>query len=458
MLIFSSPEKINRAGEKKLLPAFRRAVRKMPAYGKILSEKNVIFDQIKNENDFRRMVPIIEKIDIFSRFDVEDFSVRGSVEKMISAMTSSGFSGVYSFGLTNRKNIKNSVRLADVVLDYTFDISHKKTLLINCLPMGVRVFTSLKTVDTSVRDDMVLAVLEKISPKFEQTLIIGDPHFLKKVAEAGKEKKINWKKLKISLILGGDWFSESFRSYLAGLIDLDFNNPDGRLIATTMGVAELDLNLFHESLQTILIRRKAQEDVKFREALFGKDVKAVPIFMHYYPHRIFLESLPKNSRNGELVFSMLNMDSTVPLMRYNSGDRGQIFAFDKIKKLLTDVGYENFIPELKLPMVSVAGRKDRYLKVEKEKKIYPEEIKQGLYENFDVAFQITGYFRLTDSHGQKKLEIQLKKGLFLNEELKRKIEKSAFRYTETTIPVEIYEYQRFPYGMELDYERKFINV
>lgn len=370
------------------------------------------------------------------------------------AMASSGFSGIYAFGINTNKNYKTIAKSIDTALDYTFDISNKKTFLINCIPMGVKVHTSLKLAETSVRSDMALAIIKKFSSKFEQTLIVSDPHFLKKLVEEGNELGINWKKLNISLILGEDWFSESFRSYMAYLINLDLKNPCGRLIGATMGIAELDLNLFHESPCSINIRRYAQENDILRKILFGEDCKACPILFHYYPHRIFLEALPEEAKEKELIFSMLSPYMLIPLIRYNSKDKGKIFPYEKMKQILTDRGYEHLLPQLKLPMVAVGGRKERFLEVGNNR-LYPEEIKQGLYEDFEVAFYTTGYFRLSKNKNSPKLEIQLKKGITITEELKRKFEKAVLKYSDIDLPVILYHYQDFPYGMELDYERKF---
>jgi len=453
----ANPEKIEKAGEKLLIPAFLRAATRVPAYRKILEERNLNYKEIKDIESFKRFVPIIDKETIFPKFEIEELCIDGNLNRMKSAVTSSGFSGIYSYGIITEKNNRLTAQATDVSLDYAFDISNKKTFLINCLPMGVRIYTSLPIAETSVRSDMALAVIKKISPKFEQTLIASDPHFLKELVEEGNKQGINWKKLNISLISGGDWFSESFRSYLAHLIELDLENPQGRLIGATFGIAELDLNLFHESWQTILIRRKSQENKNLRETIFGKETKISPILCHYYPHRIFLEALPVKAKEKELVFSILSKGNIMPLIRYNSKDCGQIISYNQLKEILIKQGYNNLIPELKLPLVALSGRKDNYLEID-EKRIYPEEIKQGLYEDFEVASKTTGYFRLGKDQNGPKLEIQLKKEILINNILKSKFEQALLKYVDTVIPVIIYHYQDFPYAMKLDYETKFKNL
>jgi len=50
-------------------------------------------------------------------------------------------------------------------------------------PHGVKIPTSLPVADTSVRPDMALAIYKKFSDKFDQTIFVSDPHFLKKLVE-----------------------------------------------------------------------------------------------------------------------------------------------------------------------------------------------------------------------------------------------------------------------------------
>lgn len=455
LLCTVNPEHIEKLGQRKLIPAFKRAALKVPAYQQILREHNLDQWRVIDVESYKKYVPIITKYDVFYRFEIEKLCVGGTIKDMKLAMSSSGFSGVYSFGINTNRNYKNIAKSIDTALDYVFDISNKKTFLVSCIPMGVKVHTSLKIAETSVRSDMALAIIKKFSHKFDQTLIVSDPHFLKKLVEAGIKEGIDWKKLNISLIFGEDWFSESFRSYLANLIDLDLNKPQGRLVGATMGIAELDLNLFHESFDTIKIRRKVQEDPELRKALFGKNCKVPPVIFHYYPHRIFLEALPADSEHKELVFSMLSPTMLIPLMRYNSQDCGEVFSYNKMKDALKDFRYSDLIPELKLPLVAVSGRKDRFLELHGNR-VNPEEIKQGLYEDFEVAALTTGYFKLNkDAH---KLEVQLKRGIAITDDLKNRFKNALLKYSSVDLPVILYHYQDFPYAVELDYEHKFHHV
>ncbi|MBF0532570.1 MAG: hypothetical protein HQL23_05665 [Candidatus Omnitrophica bacterium] len=455
LLCSVDPERLEQFGIKGVFPAFRRAATKVPAYKKILQDHHVDYRAITDIEQFKKTVPLIDKNSLFPKFEIEDLCVGGRLEDMKSAMSSSGFSGVFSFGINTPRNYRDTARSIDTALEYTFGIDRKKTFLVNCVPMGVKVTSSLRLTETSVRADMALALIKKFSPKFDQTIIVSDPHFIKKIVEDGIQEGIDWKKINVSLIFGEDWFSDSFRCYMAHLIGMDVNNPQGRFVGATMGIAELDLNLFHESVHSARIRHLAQQDAAVRKLLFGGDEKISPILFHYYPHRIFLESIGPTEKDKELVFTMLSPHMLVPLIRYNSKDRGSVIGYNKLKKILINTGHADLVPELKLPLVWVAGRNDRFLEV-RNNRIYPEEIKQGLYEDFQVASETTGYFRLNKE--KQILEIQLLPGILVTDELKLRFAKALFKYCETDLPLIIYPYQQFPYSMVLDYERKFLHI
>lgn len=284
LLKTTDPEQIVEYGEKQLLKAFRRTASRVPAYQDILKKAGCSAENVTSISAFKELVPLITKEDVFPKYSIQDVCLDGSIGLLRSAMSSSGFSGVFSFGINTEANHKNAVKAIDTALDYIFDISGKKTLFINSLPMGVRVPTSLPIADTSVRWDMALAIFKKFSPEFDQIIILSDPHFLKKILEDGTEQGIDWKRENVHLITGEDWMPESFRSYLGSILGTDWDRLDRGLIGGTMGVAELDLNLFHESRDSMRIQRAALTDQRLRYALYGDGCEVQPTLFHYYPH------------------------------------------------------------------------------------------------------------------------------------------------------------------------------
>lgn len=445
----ANPQEIIKEAQKRLLPCFRAASQNVPAYQKILKEKNVKPRLIKDEGTFRQLVPVIDK-EIFSLYPLRELCQKAMLEKAKIFSTSSGFSGKFSYSLTTAGELKNLSSLADFLLDYHFHTSAKKTMVISCLAMGVKVYTNLALAEVSVRPDLVLALIDKLSNDFQQFILIGNPLFLKAVLEKAQEEGFNLKSKDIFIVMGEEWFPENLRSYLLGLLGRDSKESGDRLIiGSNMGICELGLSLFRESRETINIRRKASEDEKFRAALFGEDATACPILFQYNPFQIFLEEI-----DNSLVFSTLSKDALIPLMRYDSKDKGRIISYERLKEILREFNYERYLPKMHLPLVAVEGRKDKFLEV-KERRIYPEEIKESLCSDFQMASATTGYFRMGKESGQLKIEIQLKEDKAPSEELKRKFKAAIARFAPEDFNLTLYPYKDFPYGMGLIYEQKF---
>lgn len=456
LLTTADPERITAHGEEQVLRAFQRAARRVPAYTDLLAKAGCPPAQVTSMAAFKRLVPLLSKEDIFPRYSIRDVCLDGSIDRLRSAMSSSGYSGVFSFGINTEENQRDAVKAIDTALDYIFHTSSKKTLFINSLPMGVRVPTSLPVADTSVRWDMALAIFRKFSPAFDQVILLSDPHFLKHIVEEGAAQGIDWPRENIHLITGEDWMPETFRSYLGSLLGTDWERMDRGVIGGTMGVAELDLNLFHESRDTIRIQRAALVDEQLRHALYGADCEVQPTLFHYYPHRTFLEVVDNSDGAPELVVSMLSEALLIPLIRYNVKDIARLHPYNELKTILHDCGYGRLCPELKLPLLSVGGRKNRALVVGTTT-IAPEAVKQGLYADFAAAAITTGYFRLSVQATGFLIEIQLRRGIAPSAVHEQALRTAIARAVSVAFKLQVYSYQAFPYAMELDYERKFKN-
>lgn len=455
----ADPDELLRACAQEALEAFHRAAQRMPAYAKHLQKAGVDPAQVKTIDDFHRLVPILNKHNTFHIYDIDEMCLDGNLENVKSILTSSGHSGVFSFGVNTVQNLQNSARSIDLGLEYLFDVDEKRTLLINCLPMGVKVHTNTVVLaETSVRDDMVLAVVKKFSPKFDQTILVGEGSFLKKIVEDGREAGIDWKSLAVHLITGEEGIAENWRDYICSLLGTDPTDFDRSFVMSSMGVAELDLNIFHEVSETIRIRRLAHRDPKLRYALFGEGVETCPMFFIYYPHRTYVE-VQGDPQRGHLVISMLSPEMKIPLIRYDTGDLGRIYTRQQVGDTLKKCGYdaEKLLPEWQLPMVAVFSR-GHHITAGNEK-VYPEEVKEAIYKDFSVAAAVTGNFKLstTDAEGGV-LEIQLKPGLQPSAELTQRLKDALAVYIKAPLDVRFYPYATFPYAMKVDYERKFVYV
>ena len=415
----------------------------MPAYKRLLKEKGVSPCSIKDIATFKRFAPIINK-DIFSKYDIADLCLGGKLDKMKTAFLSSGFSNNFSYSVLNNNELGGAGFMCDTMLDHSFDISKKRTFWISALGMGVKVYTNIiPLAETSVRPDMVLALVKKFSKYFEQLIIIGNVFFIKEVIEDGIDRGINWKDKRVNFIIGEDWFPENYRTYLLHLIG------ENNIVMANFGISELGPSLFSESPCTIRIRQLAEKNPAFRSDLFGKGTDICPELLHHHSFQTFLEEI-----DGEFAFTTLNPKATIPLIRYNSEDEGKIYPYDQLRKILTKNNYQNYAPRLKLPVVSLMGRKDKFIELNNVF-FTPEQVKTGIYNDFESAAATTGYFRMSKPENRLRIEIQLKEKREATRGLENIFYQNIAKYIKSDFELLLYPYIEFPYGIGLIYEKKF---
>ncbi|MFH0764073.1 MAG: hypothetical protein V1927_03640 [Candidatus Omnitrophota bacterium] len=435
--------------------AFKLHAKNVPFYRKFLQESNVHPEKIKTVDDFIKLAPILDKDRLFTSNlqNIGEILSRNSLREAHAILPSSGFSGKFSFGINTKRDSRSQEKHMDMMLDYMFDIRHKRTLLINSLSMGIAIPTAkVVTINTGPRLDIVISTVKTFSGQFDQMIIIGDNCLLKNVIEKGMADGIRWQDHIIHLIMGGDSFPENFRSYLAYLMKADIDRDKKILIGSSFGIAEIGLDILWETPDTIGIRRAASLDSKFRTAILGQEEEPCPMLFQYHPLKIHVEEV-----HNRLVFTNLNTNAIIPVVRYASGDRGIIIPYERIVKTLEAVGLQRYIPRINLPIVAVKERL-QYLnfdgKLISTSSISP--IKNALYNDFTLPGFITGYFRIVESGRKFLLEIQLKQDVTISDEVKKRFDVAIANYVRNVdIELKFYPYREFQYGMELDYERKF---
>jgi len=131
LLCSIDPERLVKFGENSVISAFKRAATRVPAYQKILKERNIDHREIRNLDAFRKRVPVISKAETSPKYEIEEFCIDGTLDEAKGIMTSSGYSGVYSYGISSRSNQKKLSRSTGAILDYIFDTSNKEMLFIS---------------------------------------------------------------------------------------------------------------------------------------------------------------------------------------------------------------------------------------------------------------------------------------------------------------------------------------
>ena len=449
---------LQRQSEQLCLRAFQRAAQHVPWYRQHLERCSVKPAEIIDIERFKSLVPLLDKEATFHtcRHSIRDLCVSGSLAPLAEILTSSGHSGIFSFGLSSRRESRHAPGEVDFALDCNFNVSTLKTLLINCLPMGVQVPSKMTvTAHVSVRSDMALALVRGFTQDFDQIILVGENSFIKKILEDGIAEGIQWPLLNIKIIVGEEGFPEGYRDYLFHLLGVDHRTQgDNVVVGSSMGISELGLSIFQETRDTIRLRRAARSNPPLSNDLFGTD-RDCPMLFVYHPTRFYVEEHDTGGLADhsypELVVTNLSSTAMLPLIRYKPGDHGRIIPYERIKDILSRHNLAHLLPEFHLPLVAISGRGAGVRTAGCV--LFPEDIKYALYADQEIAGMITGNFKLTHSGPAIQAEIQLRPGVSSHQSLADRLETHITAFSEVPVTVTLFPFSEFPYP--LDYEKKF---
>ena len=447
------PDPLENYSRKLALRAFRNAAGRLSAYQSILKEQNVDRRRIKTFEDFKKLVPVIDKKLFFQHSGYKEIVLDGNTDRVRGISTSSGTSRSFSFALFSEADNKRASEFAEILLDHFLGASTRKVFVINCNPMGVKIPLNFPTADTCVNADVALNIFEKVMHEYDQILFISEIHFLKKLLEDGLDRGIPWARTRANFIVGADWMPESMRHYFESILQSDYGAKE-RMVVANLGMTELATSLGNESVETIMIRKEMVKDPKFAQDLLGPE-KIIPEIFYYYPMNIYAEMLRNGQGVDELVYSVLSETALTPLIRYNSKDWGKLIPHEKMKAVLEKHDKGHLIPALKLPMIAMYGRSDDYL-LFGDKRIYSQEVRGKLYEDLDLASRFTGHFKMKKENDRLAVRIQLRERTDPTEALRK-------RYQDLLNGLWEAEVQLVPYYddrsvLTVNYEKKFRHI
>ncbi len=406
----------------------KKIIRKWPAYKKYIENIGINPGKIKTLNE----LPIIDKEFIASAIHtVPIFKIRNIVPS--SGSTDNNF----SFGLFGDGELKRTSQTIDTIIKSHFNTQNKKTLLLNMLPGAIALQSSTASIASiGVRTDTAISAIKAFSSSFDQLILVGEPLFIKSLIELGLQESILWKHIPLLVIVGGEWTPESYGNYLETM-----TGP--QRVYSSMGMAELGLNYFYETEKTIMVRHHLSEDQDLLRMLFG-DLNFCPMIFSYDINEIYVESIyESDSTFGSLILTTLDPNRALPLIRYKGGDKGKILSRDEINHALKTRGYAPLFSTPGPPVLAHYGRGKRIAD------IYPEKIKDIIFNNWEVVSTATGNFKLSEKNSILQLQIQLKEGIQPTFSLD-----NEYRKTFSILPVQVklYSFERFPFY--LDFERK----
>jgi phenylacetate-CoA ligase len=447
-------EEIVAQGQRRALESFHRAARQVPAYGRRLAAAGIAPETITTLEEFRRRVPIVDKVSVFTTAPLRDLCTGGTLDDIALFYSSSGQTGVFSFGVCTRADLTNTAAGVEFGLNRNFDIFKHKTLLINALPMGVKVPTrTLPLAETSVRADVIATLIKGLAGDFEQFILIGEHLFLKKVIEEGADAGVPWRDLVVHALTGGEFVPEGWRRYIGHLLGTDCDTPGRGLIVLNMGLSELTLSIFQDSLPMLRIRRAALKDRALRYALFGEGTEVCPEIMQYNPLLTFLETEPGADGQPELVVTLLDRHLKLPLIRYNTRDVVRLLDYGALAAVLRAHGHAALVPPSHLPVGLIRG-KDQGLEMGPAGRITVADVKESLYRDFAVAGLLTGFFRLMTEDGRAVLLVQLRRGRAPAADTAASLTHSLAALTPCPVDVRLVPFEAYPYGLDLNYEVK----
>jgi phenylacetate-CoA ligase len=437
-----------------LLATFRTVAATMPWYRALLAEQGVTAESIHDLAAFTRRCPLLTKQNTFDRFTIRELAATTPLPQLASVLTSSGHGGRFSFGLHTREQEQTGAGAIDAALDAAFGVRDTPTLALNCLPMGVTFQSRCMTVaTTSVREDMAVALIEAFGDAYAQVLVVADPLFLKRLVDYARTRGLDWRRHRLQVVVGEEVFGEHFRTYMAQRLGLNLAALDGSWLMSSFGVGELGLHLCYETRATVALRRLARTDHRVAEAVFGPGsaISGSPMVFTYDPRRLHLEiESPAADGYGRMTVSMLDAELPIPLLRYQTGDIACVLDPAAVAAALHARGVA-VAGELPRHLIALRGRERDTLPNGAHVATY----KDAVYADHEVADRLTGAVRLTFDQEVCTMHVQLVPG--------GRDDRAVAATLRDSLPsaarparIEVWPYEQFPFGMTLDYERKFV--
>jgi len=398
---------------------FRHASKRVPAYGKFLSEQSVSADGVR-PTDFVDL-PIVTKKNYLDCYPLSELLLDGSFDDADLISTSSGSSGDPFYWPRGEVAGSESAVQHEFILDH-FDTRNRETLCVLAYAMGTWIAGTytmdalrrlkreghrLTVITPGIDVDENVRILDRLAPQFGQTIIFGYPPLVDEILTAAARKDLDFSNSRVRLVFAGESVTEDWRSRMERMIGVDESETGSLLI---YGTADAGVVGF-ETSRSRAIRLMAAEDPLLHAELFP-GVGYLPTLVEFDSDLRWIEAV-----DGEIVFTARN---SLPLIRYAIGDFGAVVPSEVMEETLTKFGYE-IPPGTRRPFVAVYGRPEiatTFFSLN----IYPENVKPGLdHSSFDL--HLTGRFVISTEQPSLErrpflaLQVELTQGVAPSAEL-----------------------------------------
>jgi phenylacetate-CoA ligase len=393
------------------LALFREVAATVPAYRAFLTEHGIQPGRIRTPGDFGRL-PLATKQTYLYCHPLAQLCRGGKLESCDFVAVSSGSTGKPTFWPRFVSDeLPVAVRFEQVFHD-GFQADQRRTLAVVCFALGTWVggmFTAaccrslsakgypITVVTPGSNRDEIWRVVRELAPQFEQTVLLGYPPFLKDVIDGGIAQGLDWRPLRVKLVMAGEVFSEEWRALVGerlGSTDWCYDS------ASLYGTADAGV-LGNETPLSICIRRFLGANPEAARQLFGES--RLPTLVQYDPFVRYFETVPDADGRGQTL--LFTGDNGVPLVRYHIADNGGLVPYERMIHVLAEWKFDP-IKELgghgwrgvhRLPFVFVFGRANFAVSYFGAN-VYPENVSVGL-EQPGVREFVTGKFVLQAREG-----------------------------------------------------------
>lgn len=359
-------------GRKKALQVFHEAAEKVPAYKDFLKKYGVKdHARIKTIEGLEKNIPVMTKKTYLQHYPLEQLAKNG-IEGSFTLTMSGGSTGKSLNFLSSRSDIGAYPLGMAAFFDYFWDIcsQNKRVLFINAFALGVWAagiqavmvfkiiadkYKNIAVVSPGADSEKVVDILEAIGKHYDLILICAYPTLFKTTLDEGEKRKIQWDKLNIKLLTGGEMLDNVFRGYISK--KLNPKKEKLELIFESFGGSDIG-NLGMATPLAVEIKKLTRENKQLSLEIFGNEESQGSIFQ-FNPMGNWVESI-----NNEIT---ITKPSYMPLIRYNAKDLGKVFSWDEMNKILQNNGIDIekelkkdgwTKPSFKWPFVTLLGRKD----------------------------------------------------------------------------------------------------
>lgn len=385
-------------GDVRAFAVFEQARRNCPAYQDFLRVENY-----QNSSDWRlESVPVMTKENYVKKYSLESRCYGGEIPAPGTVIDeSSGSSGMPNNWVRNaveRDDVKRALQL-----NYDLIFNDDKCILLNCFALGP--WATGMNVSMSLVDVGILKSIGADAKKLENTLqlfgskyrylIFGYPPFLKSWLDS---TKLDLNLYRMDAVVGGEGMSEGLRSYFL---------KSFTTVVSSYGASDLEINIGVETELTIALRRMCFQNKALSTKLFGRETP--PMIFQYNAADYLIET----NDDGELLFTVVRLDSAAPKIRYNLRDLGGTIAHEQLSIKLKVEGVE--IKDLTtrqsaFPLLFIHGRGDLSVPFYGAK-VFPHDLEEIINTHEALIGKINSFQLITEETEDLKrtLKIHLEK-------------------------------------------------